>query len=71
MQHLHTVGRGCPDLLVGYFGTNIVIEVKQPGEKLTPDEQEWHAKWQGYATIVYTEDDANRILDEVEEDARQ
>jgi hypothetical protein len=31
VQHLHTIGKGCPDLLVGYRGRNILIEVKSDG----------------------------------------
>jgi hypothetical protein len=36
---LHTVGRGCPDILVGWHGLNYLFEVKQPGGNLTPDEK--------------------------------
>ena len=32
VQHLHAVGKGCPDLLVGYKGSNYLLEVKD-GEK--------------------------------------
>ena len=35
---LADVGRGCPDLLVGYAGREWLIEVKMPTGKLTPDE---------------------------------
>ncbi len=28
VQSLHSTGRGCPDLLCGYHGRNILLEVK-------------------------------------------
>jgi hypothetical protein len=59
VQSLAMVGRGCPDLLVGYRGTNYLLEVK-PGDKppsrrqLTPDEDRWHATWNGAVVVVET-----------------
>ena len=52
VQPLHSVGKGCPDLLVGYRGRNLLIEVKDGAKppsarKLTPDQIEWHATWRG------------------------
>jgi hypothetical protein len=49
VQPLHTVGKGCPDLLVGYRGKWHVLEIKDgdkpPSQrKLTEDEKEWHEK---------------------------
>ena len=49
VQQLHTIGDGCPDLLVAYRGKWHLIEVKDgdkpPSQrKLTIDEEEWHAK---------------------------
>ena len=32
VQHLHQVGKGCPDILVGYMHMNILMEIKD-GEK--------------------------------------
>ena len=57
VQPLHTVGKGCPDLLVGFRGRNWLIEVKDwklpPSEKrLTEDQQEWHAGWKGQVAKV-------------------
>ena len=28
VQHLHAVGQGCPDILVGYDGVNFLMEIK-------------------------------------------
>jgi hypothetical protein len=57
VQHLHTVGRGCPDLLVGYRGVNYLLEVKDGAKipskrQLTQDETHWHARWRGRVCVV-------------------
>lgn len=67
VQPLHTVGRGCPDLLVGYGGTNYLLEVKDglksPSQrKLTPDEQTWHDEWRGHVTVVNCTWDCDLLL---------
>lgn len=46
VEDLHRVGGGCPDLLVGTPWAEIVlVEVKTPRGKLTPDQTRWHWKW--------------------------
>ncbi len=76
VQTLHAVGGGVPDLLVGYEGNNLLLEVKDslrpPSErKLTPDEDEWHAKWRGQVATVKSIHEALDVLEsEVEENAR-
>ena len=45
VQSLAAVGRGVPDLLVGFRGRLFLFEVKQPGAALTPDEARWHGQW--------------------------
>ena len=67
VQPLHTVGRGCPDLLVGYGGTNYLLEVKDgdkpPSQrKLTPDEQSWHDEWVGHVSVVTCTWDCDMLL---------
>lgn len=52
VQSLAPVGDGCPDLLVGFRGHTLLMEVKDgsrpPSERrLTPDQLEWHARWRG------------------------
>lgn len=52
VQSLAGVGKGVPDLLVGYQGETYLIEVKD-GDKvpsarsLTIDQEDWHGKWTG------------------------
>ena len=54
VQHLHEVGKGCPDLLVGIAGRNYLIEVKSEKGRLTGAEFEWHARWKGHVHIIRT-----------------
>lgn len=57
VQSIAPIGLGCPDLLVGIAGLNLLMEVKDgdkiPSErKLTPDEKKWHANWKGQKAVV-------------------
>lgn len=57
VQPLHAVGKGCPDLLVGYQRVNYLLEVKDgskvpSAKKLTEDQVEWHELWRGQAAVV-------------------
>lgn len=54
---LAAVGNGIPDLLVGYQGTTVLIEVKdgakpKSARQLTDDQIEWHAAWRGGRCVV-------------------
>lgn len=57
VQPLHTIGKGCPDILVAHRGQWYVAEIKD-GEKtkskqvLTHDESEWHERF-GQVAIVH------------------
>lgn len=57
VEHLHTVGKGCPDLLCAIAGHNFLIEVKDgskdpSAQKLKPTQVEWHAKWNTDVYVV-------------------
>ncbi len=51
--HTYIVGKGFPDLAVAKFGFTILVEVKQPGEKLNADEKEFAKLWHGRIVIGY------------------
>jgi Holliday junction resolvase len=51
---LAKVGNGCPDIVVGAHGHNVLIEIKVPGEKLTVPQKKWHTEWKGRAQVVYS-----------------
>lgn len=63
VQLLHTVGRGVPDLLVGFRGINYLLEIKDGAKppskrRLTPDERRWHELWRGQVAVVSSVDEA-------------
>jgi len=62
VQHLHDVGKGCPDLLVGWRGRNFLLEVKTPTGSLTQDQDDWMQGWQGQAAVVCSVSEALALL---------
>lgn len=57
VQSLAAVGRGCPDLLIGYRGHTLLVEVKDgmkppSARQLTEHQQKWMADWRGGAVAV-------------------
>jgi hypothetical protein len=68
VQSLATVGNGCPDLLVGYQGKTLLMEIKDgnkmPSKKKLNDLQtNWHANWRGGAlALVDNPESAIRMI---------
>ena len=67
VQPLHAVGQGCPDLLIGFRGKNLLFEVKDgakvpSAKRLTDDQSEWHAEWRGNVFVVESAEEAIRLL---------
>lgn len=58
VQHLHRVGEGVPDLLVGFRGGNYLVEVKSTKGKITDEQLRWFANWSTKVYIIRTIDDA-------------
>jgi hypothetical protein len=52
VQLLHKVGSGCPDILCGVRGVNILMEIKDGANKLNDIQKDWHAAWKGQACVV-------------------
>ena len=70
VQDLSRVGRGCPDLLVGWRGINVAMEVKDgskpPSErKLTKSQKAWHVDWEGLCCVVNSPTEAIQYMQEV------
>ena len=64
---LSSVGKGCPDLMVGIFGRNFLVEVKDgkkppSGRKLTEHEQLFFDGWKGQVCVVKSPDEAISLL---------
>ena len=63
VQSLASVGKGVPDLLVGYKGQTLLMEIKDgfkpPSARLlTEDQLRWHGSWKGGALAVVDSPDA-------------
>lgn len=63
----HEVGKGFPDIVVGYKGINYLIEIKDGNKppsarKLTPDEVKFHSNWHGQIKIVNNLDEVLNLL---------
>lgn len=67
VQSLATVGDGCPDILVGLQGLNIVLEIKDPSQipskrRMTEPEETWHLGWKGQKAVVETAKEAEKAI---------
>lgn len=67
VQHLQSVGDGCPDLLVGFGGKNYLMEVKDGAKKpsarlLTRDQGRWRQAWVGQYSVVESKEDCLSVL---------
>lgn len=67
-----SIGRGFPDLCVGYMGRNYLMEVKNPERdgKLNERQEQFFERWKGSAHVVYYPEDAIKILRDEYESAR-
>ena len=62
VQSLAAVGSGCPDLVVGFRGRNLLLEVKAPpgprggkskdGQALGVAQVRWALAWRGQSAVV-------------------
>lgn len=62
-----SLGNGFPDLVIGLYGINALIEVKDGNKppsdrRLTDDEADFHEKWKGSIYIVESIDDAIKVV---------
>lgn len=63
----HMVGDGFVDIVAGYRGRNLLIEIKDGSKppsarKLTPDEVRFHDEWRGEVLVVESVEDALAAL---------
>jgi Holliday junction resolvase len=60
--------KGFPDLVCGYQGKNVMLEIKdgskpESAQRLTQDQQVFHAAWQGQIAVVNSPETAiNEIM---------
>jgi hypothetical protein len=67
----HTLGDGFPDLVVGYLGVAVLMEVKDGSKppsarQLTPEQVKFHANWKGPISTVTDVEGALRVLRVIE-----
>jgi len=58
VQDLSRVGQGCPDLLIGCSGENLLVEVKGPKAKLNERRVAWSDRWRGQRIVIRTVEEA-------------
>ena len=63
----HMVGKGFPDIVVGYRGINLLVEIKDgkksPSQrKLTNDEMVFHRQWNGQVIVISCVEDIEKLL---------
>lgn len=61
------LGDGFPDIVVGYQGFNVLVEIKDGSlppskRKLTDDEVEFMEEWLGWYVVVESIADAERVM---------
>jgi hypothetical protein len=71
VQSLAQVGLGCPDILVGYAGVNVLMEVKnldglngnvRRGFGLSKEQLSWQGRWKGQVTTVHGPEEAIEVV---------
>lgn len=69
---LAAVGGGCPDMLVGYQGRNLLLEIKDGSKspsqrRMTTAQLELHASWRGQCAVV---ESVEQAIDYLQKSAR-
>jgi hypothetical protein len=52
------VGGGFPDLVVGFRGLTLLLEVKTARGRLRKEQQQWIDEWRGFTRVVRSSTDA-------------
>ena len=67
---LAAIGRGVPDICIGYRDTNVLAEIKRPTGRLNPMQVTWHEAWKGRPPVILrTVDEALDLLRAIESHA--
>lgn len=62
VQHLHSVGGGVCDLIIGHNGINYLCEVKTEKGKLNALQVEFMQGWKGHTCVIRTKEDVKLLL---------
>lgn len=58
------LGGGAPDILVGFKGRNVWVEIKTAKGRLSRLQRIFHAAWRGQVAVLRCPSDAQRLLRE-------
>ena len=60
---LATLGKGAPDLCIGFQGQTMLAEIKTKTGKLNAMQRSWHDTWRGEKVVVLrTSEDVKELL---------
>jgi hypothetical protein len=59
---LHEIGKGCPDILCGFAGRNILLEIKCGNARLNDKERKFKDSWKGQYAVVRTPEEAIELM---------
>lgn len=70
--HTHQLGKGAPDIVVGYMNSNYLIELKDGNksksqQRLTKDELDFSLKWRGNYAVCNSLEQILLLIDYDEE----
>lgn len=60
--HIHTIGGGAPDLVIGFRGANYLIELKSEAGRLANHQAVWHATWPGQVAVCRTLEEVFEVI---------
>lgn len=66
---LAALGHGAPDLLVGFRGRNVLVEVKRPKGKLNDQQEAFRWLWRGDLCVVRSIEEALLVVGVVQKEA--
>jgi hypothetical protein len=59
--------KGLPDLILGYRGLNVLIEVKGLKGKLNRTQQSWHLDWRGAPVVILrSPEEADKLIENID-----
>lgn len=67
VQSLAAIGVGCPDIIAGFKGVNLLFEIKNPESArgkagLNDGQKRWHRFWVGQVATVSTPQEALDVI---------
>lgn len=64
VRHTHTIGKGFPDIVVGWRGVTLLVELKTDNGRMTDDEMIFFETWRGAAIMAKSSEEILRWFEE-------